>query len=81
MGVEHGLLASAINCIVAQRLARRRCVDCRESYWPEDEELPQMGLLEQKGKVYLHRSNGCGRCSETRLPRPRRALRGDADRR
>ena len=65
MGVEPGLLASAVNCIVAQRLARRLCVDCRESYWPEDEELAQMGLLEQKGKIYLHRSKGCGRCSET----------------
>ena len=65
MGVEPGLLASAVNCIVAQRLARRLCVDCREAYWPEDEELAQMGLLEQKGKVYLHRSNGCGRCGNT----------------
>jgi type IV pilus assembly protein PilB len=65
MGVEPGLLASAVNCIVAQRLARRLCVDCREAYWPEDEELVQMGLLEQKGKVYLHRSNGCGRCGNT----------------
>ena len=35
MGVEPGLLASAVNCIVAQRLARRLCVDCREAYWPE----------------------------------------------
>ena len=33
MGVEPGLLASAVNCIVAQRLARRLCTDCRESYW------------------------------------------------
>src|SRR5437764_8194394 len=65
MGVEPGLLASAVNCIVAQRLARRLCTDCRESYWPEDEELVHMGLIEQKGKVYLHRSKGCGRCSET----------------
>jgi type IV pilus assembly protein PilB len=65
MGVEPGLLASAVNCIVAQRLARRLCVDCREAYWPEDEELAQMGLLEQKGKVYLHRSKGCGRCGDT----------------
>jgi type IV pilus assembly protein PilB len=65
MGVEPGLLASAVNCIVAQRLARRLCVDCREAYWPEDDELAQMGLLEQKGKVYLHRSKGCGRCGDT----------------
>ena len=24
-----------------------------------------MGLLEQKGKIYLHRSKGCGRCGDT----------------
>jgi type II secretory ATPase GspE/PulE/Tfp pilus assembly ATPase PilB-like protein len=65
MGVEPGLLASSVNCIVAQRLARRLCVDCRESYWPEDEELETIGLMEQKGQVYLHRSKGCGRCGGT----------------
>jgi type IV pilus assembly protein PilB len=62
MGVEPGLLASSVNCIVAQRLARRLCTDCREAYWPTDEELASIGLLEQKGKVYLHRASGCGRC-------------------
>jgi type II secretory ATPase GspE/PulE/Tfp pilus assembly ATPase PilB-like protein len=65
MGVEPGLLASSVNCIVAQRLARRLCTDCREAYWPTDEELVSMGLLERKGEVYLHRSNGCGRCGDT----------------
>ena len=65
MGVEPGLLASSVNCIVAQRLARRLCTDCREAYWPTDEELESMGLLERKGEVYLHRSNGCGRCGDT----------------
>jgi type IV pilus assembly protein PilB len=65
MGVEPGLLASAVNCIVAQRLARRLCTDCREAYWPDDEELEAIGMLEQKGKVYLHRAKGCGRCGGT----------------
>ena len=64
MGVEPGLLASAVNCIVAQRLARRLCVDCRESYWPEDEELAQIGLLE-RGQDLPPPLEGCGRCSET----------------
>jgi len=62
MGVEPGLLASSVNCIVAQRLARRLCVDCRESYWPSDEELQQLDLLERKGEIFLHRAKGCGRC-------------------
>jgi type IV pilus assembly protein PilB len=62
MGVEPGLLASSVNCVVAQRLARRLCTDCRESYWPTDDELQQLGLIERKGEVFLHRSKGCGRC-------------------
>ncbi len=62
MGVEPGLLASSVNCVVAQRLARRLCTDCREAYWPGDEELQELGLMEQKGKVFLHRPKGCGRC-------------------
>ncbi|MFL5923048.1 MAG: GspE/PulE family protein [Gaiellaceae bacterium] len=65
MGVEPGLLASSVNCIVAQRLARRLCVDCRESYWPSDEELQQLGLLERKGEIFLHRAKGCGRCGNS----------------
>ena len=65
MGVEPGLLASAVNCIVAQRLARRLCTDCREPYWPSDDELEQMDLTEHKGKVFLHRPKGCGRCGGT----------------
>ncbi|MGZ4320138.1 MAG: GspE/PulE family protein [Gaiellaceae bacterium] len=62
MGVETGLLASSVNCVVAQRLARRLCTDCREPYWPSDDELRQLGLLQQKGKIFLHRPKGCGRC-------------------
>ena len=62
MGVEPGLLASSVNCVVAQRLARRLCTDCRESYWPTDDELQQLGLMERKGEVFLHRPKGCGRC-------------------
>jgi len=65
MGVEPGLLASSVNCIVAQRLARRLCADCRESYWPTDEELEQIGLLDRKGTLFLHRAKGCGRCGNS----------------
>ena len=36
MGVEPSLLATSINCIVAQRLARRLCVDCREAVRARD---------------------------------------------
>src|SRR2546430_14116929 len=65
MGIETGLLASSVNCVVAQRLARRPCTECREPCWPSDEELALLGLLEHKGKVFLHRAKGCGRCGGT----------------
>jgi len=58
-------VVSSVNCIVAQRLARRLCTDCRESYWPSDDELNQMGLLSHKGKVFLQRPKGCGRCGNS----------------
>jgi type II secretory ATPase GspE/PulE/Tfp pilus assembly ATPase PilB-like protein len=38
-GVEPTLLATSINCIVAQRLARRLWTHCREPYWPDPAEL------------------------------------------
>jgi len=62
MGVETGLLSSSVNCVVAQRLARRLCTDCREAYWPTDDELQHLGLMDQKGQIFLHRPKGCGRC-------------------
>ena len=62
MGVEPSLVATAINCIVAQRLARRLCVDCREAYEPEAAERAEFGLA--PGGT-LFRAVGCGRCGNT----------------
>ncbi|HZQ81529.1 MAG TPA: GspE/PulE family protein [Gaiellaceae bacterium] len=63
MGVEPSLLASTVNCIVAQRLARRLCLECREEYEPGYEELSQFGL-EPDGRS-LFRSRGCPHCAGT----------------
>ena len=65
MGVEPSLLASSVNCIVAQRLARRLCVDCREAYWPDIAELTDLGLADRHGELWLYRAKGCIRCSGT----------------
>jgi type IV pilus assembly protein PilB len=62
MGVEPSLVATAINCIVAQRLARRLCTDCREAYEPDAAERVEFGLSEG-GTLY--RAVGCGRCGGT----------------
>ena len=65
MGVEPSLLASSVNCIVAQRLARRLCVHCREAYTPSPEELASVGLPAGDQLPTLHRATGCLQCSGT----------------
>jgi type IV pilus assembly protein PilB len=65
MGVEPGLLATSINCIVAQRLARRLCVHCREAYFADADELTEIGLEDRAGELVLHRAKGCVQCSGT----------------
>jgi type IV pilus assembly protein PilB len=65
MGVEANLLATSINCIVAQRLARRLCVECREPYTAGSEDLAELGLPDAGEQVTLYRATGCLQCAET----------------
>jgi type IV pilus assembly protein PilB len=62
MGVEPALVATAINCIVAQRLARKLCQECREPYTPDADERAELGLPDD---AVLHRAVGCTRCGGT----------------
>jgi general secretion pathway protein E len=64
MGIEPGLLATALNCIVAQRLARALCPECKEPYVASAEELDELGALAADG-VALHRASGCTKCDGT----------------
>lgn len=64
MGVEPGLLATSLNCIVAQRLARKLCVECREPYVGDEAELAELGMQAVAGET-LHRARGCPRCADT----------------
>lgn len=45
MGIEPFLIASTVKAIVGQRLVRRLCVHCRESYQPSSEEMPELVKL------------------------------------
>jgi type IV pilus assembly protein PilB len=45
MGIEPFLIASTVRAVVGQRLVRRLCVDCRESYVPSAEELKKIGEI------------------------------------
>jgi type II secretory ATPase GspE/PulE/Tfp pilus assembly ATPase PilB-like protein len=65
MGVEPSLLATSINCIVAQRLARRLCLHCREAYRPDASELAELGAEQSGHEVWLYKSVGCIQCAGT----------------
>ena len=63
MGVEDYLLTSTVVGILAQRLVRRLCPDCRESY----EALPELAeQIDPKGaEITLYRPRGCKACNGT----------------
>jgi type IV pilus assembly protein PilB len=65
MGIEANLLATSINCIVAQRLARRLCHKCREAYVAGTEDLAELGLPDAGEQVTLYRPTGCVECADT----------------
>jgi type IV pilus assembly protein PilB len=68
MGVEPFLVGSALDCVVAQRLARRLCDKCKERYQPTRAELAGVGwdIEAEGGEVpALHRPVGCSKCSRT----------------
>ncbi len=63
MGVEPFLLASGIECIVAQRLARRLCSGCKKPAELSAKELEEVGLAEGEGEIY--EPVGCVTCNGT----------------
>ena len=67
MGVEPFLVASALDCIVAQRLARRLCAKCREAYRPSPSDLIAAGWHEEEvdDLPELFRPKGCQACGKT----------------
>ena len=63
MGIEPYLLASSILGVIAQRLVRRICPDCKVEYTPSSEEMDELGLLLRNIKLY--KGLGCGTCFES----------------
>ena len=64
MGVEPYLMASALNGVVAQRLARTICPACRTTYMPDRTLLAQAGWAENGPRVF-YRGAGCKKCHDT----------------
>ncbi len=65
MGVEPFLVASSVNAVMAQRLMRRVCLKCRESYEATTLDLQELGVKNVKGPITLYKSVGCVACSHT----------------
>ncbi|WP_062078883.1 GspE/PulE family protein [Demequina globuliformis] len=65
MDIEPFLVGSAVDCVVAQRLARRLCPNCKEEYRAGREEIERFGHPEDEEPPMLYRPVGCSRCSNT----------------
>jgi type IV pilus assembly protein PilB len=67
MGIEPFLVGSSLDCVLAQRLARRLCDWCKEAYQAGDEELEGARWPFQDLKVpeALYRPVGCRNCANT----------------
>jgi len=67
MGIEPFLVGSALDAVVAQRLARRLCDRCKEPYQPTEVELISARFPWVPGDEIpkLHRAVGCPTCSKT----------------
>ena len=62
IGIDPAMLATSVNCVVAQRLARKLCTECREAYKPSPAEAAEVGV---KRTHTLYRPVGCGACNDT----------------
>jgi type IV pilus assembly protein PilB len=63
MGVEPFMVASSLIGAVSQRLVRKICPNCRDSYVPSEAELVFAGFHDQE--VELFAGKGCGKCNHT----------------
>ena len=65
IGIAPFLVGSCLNLVMAQRLVRRLCGNCKEEYKPSNEELGIIGLEREQIKGPLYRAKGCAECRNT----------------
>jgi type IV pilus assembly protein PilB len=63
MGIEPFNVASAVNLIVAQRLVRRICADCKQEHQYTDVEMKAFGISQDEGPFF--KGTGCDTCNGT----------------
>jgi len=64
IGVEPYLISSAVNAIVAQRLVRKICKECKEEYTPSEQQMALFRKAGYTGEKFWH-GKGCDRCRKT----------------
>lgn len=64
IGVPDYLIASALNGVISQRLVRRVCPECRESYHPTEDERRELGIRDGAHYHFYH-GKGCPKCFNT----------------
>ncbi|NLO76835.1 MAG: Flp pilus assembly complex ATPase component TadA [Clostridia bacterium] len=62
MGIEPYLISSSVVGIIAQRLVKKICLDCKEEYYPTEDERKLLGIDES---VLLYTGRGCPTCNNT----------------
>lgn len=66
MGVEPFLIANAVNLVMAQRLIRRLCKDCKEEFTPHPEVPRGLGFTEEEIETTtFYKAAGCEKCSDS----------------
>ncbi len=78
MGIEPFLVTSSLSAVLAQRLARRLCVHCKEPYQPTEADIVAAGWtpdeVNEAGEIpQVYRAIGCSACANTGY-RGRKAL-------
>ena len=64
IGVPPFLVGSSLNLVMAQRLVRTICANCKEEYTPTKEELTRLGMEGSEPQKYYH-GKGCVQCRQT----------------
>jgi len=65
MGLEPFLVSSSITGVIAQRLVRLICPDCKRDYKPSDKVLEDVGMISYKDSVKFYHGKGCDKCMQT----------------
>ena len=65
LGVEPYLVSSSLISVLAQRLVRKTCPECRQRYEPAEHELRELGIGADKSSGQFYVGTGCSKCFNT----------------